>query len=112
MPIRRSSANMQRCRIAFVRIAVTFGVVATLSSCRPSRDGGVMDLRARGRELTHNLLAGTFESLPANAVLDLGGAGDTVLVRWFIGQQRASLGREWPASPLLTLEGLQAGRCV
>jgi hypothetical protein len=97
-------------RSAVTRMAAVFGsVVVTMSSCEPSRDRVEMDLRARGRELTHHLFAGAFDSLPGSAVLDLGGAGDTVLARWFVGRSRAALGREWPSAPLLTLEGLRAG---
>jgi hypothetical protein len=55
------------------------------------------------------LYAGTLDSLAKNAILDLGGPGDTVLVRWFLDRRRDSLEREWPTDPLRTVEGPQGG---
>ena len=66
-------------------------------------------MRQSSRELTRQLYAGALDSLPARALLDLGGSADTVLVRWFLDRRRDSLGREWPTDPLLTLEGPQGG---
>jgi murein DD-endopeptidase MepM/ murein hydrolase activator NlpD len=94
-------------RTVLASVAAAF--VVTVSACQSSRDYVAMDLQSRSRELTRHLFAGAFDSLPRSAVLDLGGTGDTVLARWFVGRRRASLGREWPAAPLLTLEGLEAG---
>ncbi len=95
--------------LIFIVYATILFALATASSCQ-STSRATLDLRQRGRELTRHLFAGAFDSLPRSVLLDLGGAGDTVLVRWFVGRQRDSLGPEWPSGPLLTLEGPQAGR--
>lgn len=96
-------------RIRLRRVcAILGGILVTASSCQSTSRARV-DLRQRGRELTHYLYAGAFDSLPRSVLLDLGGSGDSVLARWFVSRQRQSLGREWPSGPLLTLEGPQAG---
>ena len=83
-------------------------MLVTASSCQSTSRARVDPLQ-RGRELTRHLYAGAFDSLPPSVLLDLGGSGDSVLARWFVGRQRHSLRREWPSGPLLTLEGPQAG---
>ena len=95
---------------SFARVGAPLGaIVIAVSSCQSSGNRAGEDLRQSGRDLTRHLLAGAFDSLPKNAVLDLGGQGDTVLARWFVDRRHESLGREWPRNPLLLLEGLQAG---
>jgi len=99
-------------RLAGASVALA-AIVVTVASCRAGAgaragDAGVPP-RERGGELTRQLLAGAFDSLPAGIVLDLGGDGDTVLVRWFTDRRRDSLGREWPDDPVLEVEGLSAG---
>jgi hypothetical protein len=90
-------------------LPVFAAMLVTLASCRASGGTGGVHPRERGRELTRQLYAGAFDSLPASIVLDLGGDGDTVLARWFRDRRRDSLGREWPGDPVLTVEGLRAG---
>jgi len=90
-------------------------IVVTVASCRAGAGAGAragdagVHPREQGGELTRQLHAGAFDSLPAGIVLDLGGDGDTVLVRWFTDRRRDALGREWPDDPVLELEGLRAG---
>ena len=91
------------------RVVAILGVILVTASSWQSTSRARVDPRQRGRELTRHLYAGAFDSLPTSVLLDLGGSGDTVLARWFVGRQRQSLGREWPSGPLLTLEGPQAG---
>jgi hypothetical protein len=84
-------------------------ILVTVSSCRSNAGDAGVHPRARGGELTRQLYAGAFDSLPRSIILDLGGDGDTVLARWFPGGRRDSLGREWPADPVLTVEGSHGG---
>lgn len=90
------------------RIVVIPGaiLIAAMSSNFHPQSG--VDVLERSRQLTRHLYAGALDSLPTNVLLDLGGPGDTVLVRWFRGSRRDSLGREWPTQPVITLEGPQA----
>lgn len=83
-------------------------ILVAAASCRAERQTG-FDVRQRSRAITRQLYAGVLDSLPGNMLVDLGGPGDTVLVRWFVDRRRDSLGREWPTDPVLTLEGRQAG---
>jgi hypothetical protein len=106
---RRASSLAASQQLPFRRtLAIAGTILVAAVSCRSSHQSGV-DLRQRSQELTRYLYAGTLDSLPGRALLDLGGLGDTVLVRWFVDRQRDSLGREWPRDPVLTLEGPQAG---
>ncbi len=89
-------------------LAIAGAILVAAVSCRSNPQPGV-DVRQRSRELTRHLYGGVLDPLPGSALLDLGGPGDTVLVRWFVDRRRDSLGREWPTDPLLTLEGPQAG---
>lgn len=89
-------------------LAIAGAILVAAMSCRSNPQLGV-DVRQRSRELTRHLYAGVLDSLPGSALLDLGGPGDTGLVRWFVDHRRDSLGHEWPTDPLLTLEGPQAG---
>ena len=84
-------------------------VLVMVSSCHSSADRQGLDPIRRGRELTRQLYAGAFDSLPRSAILDLGGAEDTVLLRWFLSRLHGPLGREWPTEPLLALEGPASG---
>jgi hypothetical protein len=88
--------------------AIGGAILVAAPSCRPASQAGV-DVQQRSRELTRHLYAGTLDSLAKNAILDLGGPGDTVLVRWFLDRRRDSLEREWPTDPLRTVEGPQGG---
>lgn len=89
-------------------LAIGGAILVAAVSCRFSHQPGV-DIRQRSRDLTRYLYTSVFDSLPRNTLLDLGGPGDTVLVRWSLDGRRGSLGREWPPDPLVTLEGPQAG---
>jgi hypothetical protein len=88
-------------------VAIAAAILVVATSGNFISQGGI-DLLQRSRQLTRYLYAGTVDSLPTAALLDLGGTGDTVLVRWFLGNQRDSLGREWPTKPMLTLVGPKA----
>lgn len=96
-------------QLSLQRAFAILGVILVAASSCQSTNRARVDPRQRSRELTRHLYAGAFDSLPRSVLLDLGGSGDSVLARWFVGRQRQSLGREWPGGPLLTLEGLQAG---
>ena len=88
------------------------GVVLVTAVAYGPRTGARDDLRRRSQQLTQWVYDGALESLPGGAILDLGGPGDTVLVRWFRDRRRESPGREWPGAPLLTLEGPDAAQTV
>lgn len=90
-------------------VPLLMAVLVTVASCRPGAGDSGVHPHERGRELTRQLYAAAFDSLPAGIVLDLGGDGDTVLARWFTDRRRDSLGREWPDDPVRTVEGLRAG---
>jgi Peptidase family M23 len=87
-------------RIAQASALVGVAIVVTATAC-----GAPRDPLESGRRLTGLLYRGVADSLPAAAIVDLAGDGDSVLVRWFLDRKIDSLGREWPPEVVLMLEG-------
>ena len=91
------------------RLLAMTGAILVMAMAARSRVEAPSELLRRSQEFSRHLLTGTLDSLPAGAVLDLGGPGDAVLMRWFRDRRRDSLGKEWPRRPLATLEGREGG---
>lgn len=101
--------GVRRALLSHPIVTIAGAILVVATSGNVISQGGI-DLLQRSRQLTRHLYAGAVDSLPTVALLDLGGPGDTVLVRWFLGSQRDSPGREWPTKPMLTLVGPGAAR--